>query len=352
MSISSRKRKRGGNSDLSEEFQRCLKVLTRIQAHPDAVLFLEPVDWKELGLLDYPKVVKKPMDLGTVESKLLSGQYKDISAFAKDVRLIWSNTMSYNQEDSEIYKTAESFDDMFTRNFKEVEAFIEKKKAEEEPSPSPPKKKAAISKTKSEKKSEKKPEKKSRSPHGKSDTPQYKQCVDLIDFFKSKEEFGLFLDPVDWEGAGLFSYPEIVKHPMDIGTIEGKLKSKQYKNLDAFASDFELVWKNAMAFNLEDSEIYENAKKMKELFQKKWKRVTKSKSTEENKTKKGKQRLCDLLRGLSSNQKLGELVLMVQKHCPVAMEMNKNQEIVIRVGKLDASIVSKLVKHIDPQLTE
>ena len=33
------------------------------------------MDYKTLQLHDYPKVVKKPMDLGTIQSKLLSGSY-------------------------------------------------------------------------------------------------------------------------------------------------------------------------------------------------------------------------------------------------------------------------------------
>jgi Bromodomain len=33
------------------------------------------VDHKALQLHDYPKVVKKPMDLGTIQEKLLQGQY-------------------------------------------------------------------------------------------------------------------------------------------------------------------------------------------------------------------------------------------------------------------------------------
>ena len=33
------------------------------------------VDYKALQLHDYPKVVKKPMDLGTIQEKLLNGQY-------------------------------------------------------------------------------------------------------------------------------------------------------------------------------------------------------------------------------------------------------------------------------------
>lgn len=36
----------------------------------DAEPFLEPVDVKGLGIPDYPSVVKKPMDLGTVAAGL------------------------------------------------------------------------------------------------------------------------------------------------------------------------------------------------------------------------------------------------------------------------------------------
>ena len=32
----------------------------------DSEFFREPVAWKELGLLDYPIVITKPMDLSTV----------------------------------------------------------------------------------------------------------------------------------------------------------------------------------------------------------------------------------------------------------------------------------------------
>ena len=33
------------------------------------------MDFKALQLHDYPKVVKKPMDLGTIQEKLLNGRY-------------------------------------------------------------------------------------------------------------------------------------------------------------------------------------------------------------------------------------------------------------------------------------
>lgn len=37
------------------------------QTHTFEDAFLEPVDWKALGLTDYPIVIKQPMDLGTIK---------------------------------------------------------------------------------------------------------------------------------------------------------------------------------------------------------------------------------------------------------------------------------------------
>jgi len=31
------------------------------------------VDWKALGLVDYPDIIKRPMDLGTIKKKLENG---------------------------------------------------------------------------------------------------------------------------------------------------------------------------------------------------------------------------------------------------------------------------------------
>ena len=57
----------GGNGELSADMKNCLTILDTLMAHEDAGLFLEPVDWKAYGLNDYPKKIKKPMDLGTIK---------------------------------------------------------------------------------------------------------------------------------------------------------------------------------------------------------------------------------------------------------------------------------------------
>eukprot|EP00665_Eupelagonemidae_sp_cell47_P000112 gene111-7904_t len=50
-------------------------VVLHLLKQKDAWLFGEPVDWKALGLTDYPLVVKRPMDLGTILKRCLGTGY-------------------------------------------------------------------------------------------------------------------------------------------------------------------------------------------------------------------------------------------------------------------------------------
>ena len=60
----------------------CRKILNVFKADPQVVPFLEPVPWKELNLFDYPKVVKKPMAISTIERSW--NKYKSAADFARD----------------------------------------------------------------------------------------------------------------------------------------------------------------------------------------------------------------------------------------------------------------------------
>ena len=53
-------------SDIRKEDTMKLKeILNQIEEDPKSYEFREPVPWKELGLSDYPEIIKKPMDLKT-----------------------------------------------------------------------------------------------------------------------------------------------------------------------------------------------------------------------------------------------------------------------------------------------
>lgn len=98
-----------------------LKLLTQISSRSDASPFLHPVDWKNLGLYDYPQIVKNPMDLTTVIKKLKNNGYTSKSSVEKDVRLIWQNCMSYNADGSDFYLLASEFSKRFSEKMSKLQ---------------------------------------------------------------------------------------------------------------------------------------------------------------------------------------------------------------------------------------
>lgn len=103
-----------------DPLRRALHLLRAVKAHKWAWPFLTPVDPVALGIPDYFTIVKKPMDLGTVEQKLLNNEYPDIFSFADDVNLIWSNCFLYNQPQSDVVKMGESIKKFFDDKFKKL----------------------------------------------------------------------------------------------------------------------------------------------------------------------------------------------------------------------------------------
>lgn len=68
----------------------------------DSMEFRQPVDFKALGLHDYLDVVKKPMDLGTVQRKLNANEYRIVEECLDDIQIIWDNCKLYNGTQSVI----------------------------------------------------------------------------------------------------------------------------------------------------------------------------------------------------------------------------------------------------------
>ena len=73
-----------------------------------------------MGLLDYPKVIKTPMDLGTVRSKLERGDYTSSKEFRHDVNLVWTNCMTYNADGSDYYLIASNLKKVFEEKYSKM----------------------------------------------------------------------------------------------------------------------------------------------------------------------------------------------------------------------------------------
>eukprot|EP00268_Persea_americana_P035231 TRINITY_DN34792_c0_g1_i2.p1 TRINITY_DN34792_c0_g1~~TRINITY_DN34792_c0_g1_i2.p1 ORF type:complete len:530 (-),score=104.44 TRINITY_DN34792_c0_g1_i2:2639-4228(-) len=95
----------------------CSQILGKLMNHKPHWVFNKPVDVVALGLHDYRQIIKQPMDLGTVKSKMKKNLYSSPLDFAADVRLTFNNAMIYNPRGHEVHTMAEQllarFEEMF-----------------------------------------------------------------------------------------------------------------------------------------------------------------------------------------------------------------------------------------------
>lgn len=99
---------------------KCAEVLKGLQTHQHGWVFNCPVDPVELGLPDYFDVIKKPMDLGTIQKKLDNSGYHMIEDFQSDVDLTFDNAMTYNEEGSVVYDMAKELKIKFELDSKKL----------------------------------------------------------------------------------------------------------------------------------------------------------------------------------------------------------------------------------------
>uniref|UniRef100_A0AC35U168 SNF2-family ATP dependent chromatin remodeling factor snf21 n=1 Tax=Rhabditophanes sp. KR3021 TaxID=114890 RepID=A0AC35U168_9BILA len=62
-------------------------------------------------------------------------------------------------------------------------------------------------------------------------------------------------------------YYEMIEKPMDFNKIKKRIKDGRYLEIEDLKDDVQLIWENAMQYNMEGSEIYENANLLKNAWQ-------------------------------------------------------------------------------------
>lgn len=59
-----------------DHIARLKQLFTAIEQDPNSYEFRDPVPWKDLGLNDYPEIIKRPMDLSSARKNLVKSKYK------------------------------------------------------------------------------------------------------------------------------------------------------------------------------------------------------------------------------------------------------------------------------------
>ncbi|KAI5954451.1 GCN5 [Candida jiufengensis] len=92
-------------------------LFSELQNHPSAWPFAVPVNKEEVP--DYYEVIKEPMDLSTMESKLENDKYESFDQFLYDSRLIFKNCRSYNGDTTTYFKNANKLEKFMNNKIKD-----------------------------------------------------------------------------------------------------------------------------------------------------------------------------------------------------------------------------------------
>ncbi|KAJ3526870.1 hypothetical protein NM688_g8206 [Phlebia brevispora] len=76
-----------------------------------------------------------------------------------------------------------------------------------------------------------------------------KKCRDVLKALMKLPQAAIFLQPVDIVRDGCPTYYDEIKHPMDFSTITKKLSDGEYKIMEDFAKDVQLIFSNCRTFN-------------------------------------------------------------------------------------------------------
>ena len=152
-----------------------------------------------------------------------------------------------------------------------------------------------------------------------------------------------FLDPVDYVTLNIPDYPKIIKNPMDLGTAKRKLLNGEYNIFQDFLNDINLIWHNCKTYNQPGSDIVKMAnhceKTFKKLMDKYFKNYqNKSKNNNKNEnvklTMNEKIKLVEKIRE-QPNETLTQIIKMLLKEAPKAVEDIDNEKLQIKIDYLD-----------------
>jgi Bromodomain/TAZ zinc finger len=119
------------------------------------------------------------------------------------------------------------------------------------------------------------------------------KCLEVLKGLQTHQHGWVFNVPVDPIELGLPDYFEIIKKPMDLGTIHRKLDAGNYHELEIFQADTNLTFDNAMTYNEEGSVVYDMAKELKAKFEVDFKKLM-TQLEAEDKERRQNERACTL----------------------------------------------------------
>jgi chromatin structure-remodeling complex subunit RSC1/2 len=286
-------------------------LIERGSGHDPSALFQRKVNKRQVP--DYYDIIKEPMALSTIRTKVQKKEYKDFAEFTRDFALVAHNAQVYNRPNSGAYVDALELKRVLQEELKklvdektitdEVAALpylgeipesdplppeeeeeegeeeedededAEEEDEEEEDDDDGKRKKrrsgrstAAIAKRDGRAKDDSKDDPEARKKRGRPprvDTPMEARIKAIMKAIrKPRNSLNKLMVSAFERVPDKQSMPEYhaeIKSPMAMDILKRKLKRKKYNSVDHFMQDVELMFENAKLYNADDSQIYKDA---------------------------------------------------------------------------------------------
>ncbi|XP_041958865.1 bromodomain-containing protein 2b isoform X1 [Alosa sapidissima] len=128
----------------TNQLQYLLKgVVKTLWKHQFAWPFQAPVDAMKLNIPDYYKIIKNPMDMGTIKRRLENGYYYNAQECIQDFNTMFTNCYIYNKPGDDIVLMAEALEKAFLQKIsdmpqEEIEITVATKRPGRKRDPGPP----------------------------------------------------------------------------------------------------------------------------------------------------------------------------------------------------------------------
>ncbi|MCJ1395548.1 hypothetical protein MMC18_008434 [Xylographa bjoerkii] len=100
-----------------------LSGIQRLSKRQEAIYFAQPVSFNQMRLLNiphYPDIIKKPMDLRTMEEKLKGGSYACVDHYLSDFNQMVENSVIFNGPRHEVTKDGFALKSSFEKQIKNL----------------------------------------------------------------------------------------------------------------------------------------------------------------------------------------------------------------------------------------
>jgi hypothetical protein len=95
---------------------------------------------------------------------------------------------------------------------------------------------------------------------------QTARCLHVLDSLQSYRISTVFARPVDPDRDHCPTYRQIIREPMDLGTVRKKLLAGQYHTIRQWKDDVDLIWANAIKYHGTGKPIASSAKQLQHFF--------------------------------------------------------------------------------------